>query len=254
MVSVTDVNYDQLAGQYDERYRQSRYDGTSASLDELRDRLRPTRVLEAGCGTGHWLDYWPRALVVGLDRSSGMLSRARRTALLVQADVNRMPFAGQWFDLVYAVHALHHFPDPQGFVRDAAPLLRPGGTLALFTLDQRALRHRWYLYEYFPGTWETDLLRFHPLPQIEAWMREAGLTGVETRLAERVSLSRRGRDVLNDPFLKKDSNSQLALLSDQAYRQGLHNIEVACEAAEAADREIVFAVDLTVCRITGVAG
>ncbi|MFN0166532.1 MAG: class I SAM-dependent methyltransferase [Bryobacteraceae bacterium] len=250
---MTDVNYDQLAGRYDERYRQGRYDGISTSLDELRDRLGPRAVLEAGCGTGHWFDRWEGAVIVGLDRSFGMLSRADRTAFRVQADAGRMPFATRQFDLVYAVHAVHHFADPAGFVRGAATVLRPGGTLAIFTLDQRALRHRWYLYEYFPGTWETDLLRFQPLPEIEAWMREAGLSGVETRLAERVTFSRRGRDVFNDPFLKKDSNSQLALLSDQAYRQGLRNIEAACDAAEAADREIVFAVDLTVCRITGVA-
>ena len=57
--------------------------------------------------------------------------------------------------------------------------------------------------------------------------------------------------MLDDPFLRKGSSSQLALLSDQAYAAGLARIDAALDRAEAADSELHFVVDVPLAMISG---
>ncbi|HKA87554.1 MAG TPA: class I SAM-dependent methyltransferase [Haliangiales bacterium] len=71
------TDHEPLAGDYDRRYSRSDYAGVERTLAE---RIADgTRVLEVGCGTGHWLARVRArvALAVGLDPSSAMLARAR---------------------------------------------------------------------------------------------------------------------------------------------------------------------------------
>ncbi len=58
---------------------------------------------------------------------------------------------------------------------------------------------------------------------------------------------RRGEDVLNDPFLRKNSCLQLALLSDETYQAGLEKIK----AAIAREEKITFRNELHIKMFTG---
>lgn len=97
------------------------------------------RVLDAGCGTGETLGWLaaavaPDGLVVGADLSATHLAAARRSspqALLLQADLRRMPLPSHSFDLVWSVNTIHHLHDPLAGARTLAALLRPGGRLVL---------------------------------------------------------------------------------------------------------------------------
>src|SRR5437660_25768 len=79
-----------------------------------------------------------------------------------------LPDAG--FDLIFCVNAFHHFPQPRVFICEARRLLRPGGALAITGMDPHAGRDRWYLYDYFVGTQDTDLRRFSSSGTILDWM------------------------------------------------------------------------------------
>jgi hypothetical protein len=68
-------------------------------------------------------------------------------------------------------------------------------------------------------------------------------SNVTCRVVDRYTGARVGREILDDPFLKKDSSSQLALLSDEAYDRGLRRIEAALNEAEASGIELTFQVD-----------
>jgi ubiquinone/menaquinone biosynthesis C-methylase UbiE len=251
------VNYDQVAPTYHQRYARNRLDGVRAALVELAQAQRAEMILEAGCGTGHWLvQLRPAARrVYGLDLSPGMLGEARRLqpALdrLACGRAAQLPFPGGTFDLVFCVNAFHHFDPHRAFVAEARRVLRRGGALALTGMEPRLSRDRWYLYQYFDGTYETDLRRFPPAGRVAEWMRAEGFDHIETRIVQRLSRQMRGPEVLNDPFLRKLSTSQLALLSDEAYAAGLERLRAAISEAESGGQTRLFPVDISFLMITG---
>jgi ubiquinone/menaquinone biosynthesis C-methylase UbiE len=251
---MTSPDYSRLASQYDGRYRVNALPGVGAVLLDLVRVLPCPRVLEVGCGTGHWLDHLRRGmeLVVGLDLSADMLREARGKGLpaLVRASAERLPVRSDCFDVVFCVNALHHFPDPRRFVAEAARVLAPGGTLAIVGMDPRAEVEMW-VYEYFEGTREADLRRFPAWATVREWMEAEGLLGVECRPVERIVDPQQGRALLASPFLAKGSSSQLALLTEEAYAAGVQRIEEAIRVAEARGETARFVFDVRLSLIRG---
>jgi hypothetical protein len=148
---------------------------------------------------------------------------------------------------------LHHFPEPARFVAEAQRLLRPGGGLAVVTLDPHTWPGDWYVYDYFPGTRQTDLARFPSAGRLLDWMAGAGFQRATWQLVERIDQTLAGREVLQDHFLKKEGTSQLALLSDAAYQAGLAHLEAALDAAEARGETLTFRAGLRLGALVGYA-
>lgn len=77
--------------------------------------------------------------VVATDLTWTMLPKARELSaerglineVFSAADAENLPFPTNTFDLVTCRIAPHHFPDPARFVREAARVLKRGGTFAL---------------------------------------------------------------------------------------------------------------------------
>jgi len=252
----THVDYDQIAVTYNERYTVRNMERVAAALRCLVQSAGARRILEVGCGTGHWLaELRPIAhQVVGLDLSLGMLGQARQRRMpleLVCGQATALPFPEAGFDLLFCVNAFHHFGDQRAFLAEARRLLRPGGALATIGINPHTGPTQWYLYRYFEGTYETDLRRYPSPGTILDWMVETGFARVEWQVAERILHPLVGREVLNDPFLRKNSTSQLALLSDEAYAVGLRRIEAALAEAEAGGKRLVFPVDIPLAMVTG---
>ncbi|HSJ57242.1 MAG TPA: methyltransferase domain-containing protein [Anaerolineae bacterium] len=254
------VDYDRVAPGYDRRHADGGLKGPAHALQALARDVGAGRVLEVGCGTGHWLQVLhttlpaPAGPFYGLDLSTGMLTQARARGAplhLVRGRAGGLPFGTSSFDLVYCVNAIHHFDAPGAFVAEARRLLRPGGALAVIGTDPRRIGDRWYVYDYFDGTYETDLARFPSWGTIVDWMAAAGFEPVDWRVVERIVDAKVGRAVLDDPFLRKDATSQLTLLSDEAYAAGLRRVEEAVAAAEASGRQATFGVDLLLGMVTG---
>ena len=254
------VDYDQVAPTYDQRfaYYAGERKGVAAALLSLAYDVHAERILEVGCGTGHWLQIL-RPLgyqVYGLDSSFGMLQRARTRASygllhLVRATANALPFQRYLFDMVFCVNVLHHFDDPANFIRDARLLLRSGGALAVIGMNPHTGRDQWYLYDYFPGTLEADLRRYPSSGMLTDWMIAAGFDVVRWQVVERLLDTRVGRDIFAGPMLHKNSTSQLTLLTDEAYAGGIARIRSVVKRAEAAGEKLVFPVDISLAMVTG---
>ncbi len=250
------VKYDEIAATYDRRYSASPLAGVGAALEALVQQSGARRLLEAGCGTGHWLELLEPKVeaACGLDLSAGMLALARLKGAhmrLVAGRATRLPFGDDSFDLVFCVNAIHHFGDPRRFIFEAGRCLKPGGALAVAGLNPHDNRDSWYVYNYFEGAYQTDIQRFPTGSQLQGWLEEAGFERLEWRIAEQIERSWYGRDVYNDPFLKKESTSQLTLLSDEVYAAGIRRIEADLQAAEAQGRVLEFRSDLLLLVITG---
>jgi ubiquinone/menaquinone biosynthesis C-methylase UbiE len=251
----THVNYDALAPTYNQRFEEDKdRPETARALLELAGNLNAQRILEVGCGTGRWLAEL-RALTeqcYGLDPSRGMLAQARDRVAgargaqlrLTRGRGEILPFPDGTFDLVYCVNAIHHMDGQQAFIQEARRVLRDGGALAVIGMDPHIGRETWYVYEYFPGTYETDLARFPSWKTVLDWMRAAGFRQTERRLVERIIDHKTSTTILDDPFLQKHTSSQLALLSDAAYAAGVQRIKAAVAEAQTAGKTLIFPTDL----------
>ena len=227
------VDYDRIAKTYDRRYQENDYSGVLAALVAFVGEHSDQHILEVGCGTGHWLRSLHRCetRVSGVDASARMLARARvqaPRAVLVQGAAERLPWTGESFDRVFCINALHHFRDKVAFLREAMRVLRPSGQLMTVGLDPHAGVDQWYVYEYFENVLEADRRRYSASSQIREWM--------PVRLDARAALEQ-GR-------LEKGVTSQLSLLTDAEYRQGVDRVREAAASAEERGESLYLYADL----------
>jgi SAM-dependent methyltransferase len=99
------------------------------------------RILDAGCGPGHWADLLSAGRdVVGVDGSAGFLASARRRfphVPVVAGDLAALPLASAsvggvlaWYSIIHTAPAA--LPTVLG---ELARVLRPGGSLLLGFFD-----------------------------------------------------------------------------------------------------------------------
>lgn len=251
------VDYDEVSAVYDQRYAAGSPDDMVQSLLGLVQAVAARRVLEVGCGTGHWLTLLDSVVeCYGLDFSMGMLEKARQKSasfLLARGTSTHLPYRENGFGLLLCVNALHHFDEPAAFICEAERVLRPGGALAIVGMDPKTESDRWYVYDYFQGAYETDLARYPSGEQLLEWLQEAGFMGCRRLIATRIKRSFRGKEVLADPTLQKHGTSQLALLTDAAYAAGMARINSALRVADEGGEDIVFSVDVALPVVLGFA-
>lgn len=158
--------FDELSSVYDRGMRPLEW----LVFRRLRRRTFPCirgDVLEFGVGTGVNLPlYESEARVIGCDISGEMLNWAarRRTqgrVALIQANVQRLPFADASFDVVTGSLVFCSVADPTQGLVEARRVLRPGGRLVLLEHTRGSGL----------GAWLTDLS--HPL--WHTWSRECHL-------------------------------------------------------------------------------
>jgi SAM-dependent methyltransferase len=129
------------------------YRGMNRLFLKLLDRelagREPTRILDAGCGTGRMalaLERRFAARVHALDLEPRGLSHGRRLGVqsLVQGDIRALPYRAESFPLVVSLDVLVHLPrgDEAVALSEFTRVLEPGGLLALRVAAFSALRSR----------------------------------------------------------------------------------------------------------------
>lgn len=123
----------------------------SAQRMRIPDGGRGLRLLDAGCGTGAstaaLLTVAPRAEIIAVDGSAGMLAQARAkswpdTVRFVHSRIEDLAAAGVTgpFDGILAAYLVRNLPDPDTQLRAFVSLLRPGATLAVHEYSVRGSR------------------------------------------------------------------------------------------------------------------
>jgi SAM-dependent methyltransferase len=116
--------------------------------DSYAARLRPSRVLDLGCGSGDSIDLFrsvdPEVSWVGADieESPEVAARVRDDAEFVTFDGRTLPFEDASFELVYCKQVLEHVEHPRELMADVARVLAPGGHLAGSTSQLEAFHSR----------------------------------------------------------------------------------------------------------------
>ena len=135
------------------------YEEAAVLPREVRERLlerlqymrhQPGSVIDIGCGSGASLrglqKAYPKAAVVGADLAENMLGQARSgfrlwsKKRLVAADMERLPFASQSFDLVFSSLALPWCNDLKATLAEFARIARPGALILFSSLGPGTLR------------------------------------------------------------------------------------------------------------------
>jgi SAM-dependent methyltransferase len=125
-------------------------------LDPIAGKRAFPRVLEAGCGTGHFARmiasrYGVRVFPVDLGWEG--LQHGKRLGVnhLAQADIAALPFASGAFDLALSLDVIVHFArgDEDRPMRELARVLAPGGLLVVrvSALDALCSRHSQFAHE-----------------------------------------------------------------------------------------------------------
>lgn len=248
------VNYDKVADEYDQRYHKNPHQGILSALRRLLRQENLLKVLEVGCGTIHWLKALEQLEDInsfGIDSSLKMLKTGKGPAevVLCQGSAEYLPMKSNAIDFIYCINALHHFNDKLAFIQEAHRLLTTGGKIAIIGMDPRDNRNQWYIFRFFQGTFQKDLERYPSWDQIQDWLNQAGFANITSMDVELIHDPKSGSDVLSDPFLNKNACSQLSLLSQEEYKQGLEKIKE--KITNNPDAPLIFENDIIFSMITG---
>lgn len=122
--------------------------------------LKPGRILDAGCGTGHaskaLMQKYPKSQVISLDLAMGMLHRTQPTNAsftqrikqglglikqhLLCADIEQLPLADGSLDMVWSNLAIQWCNDLDAAFTDMHRVLRTDGLLMFSTLGPDTLK------------------------------------------------------------------------------------------------------------------
>ena len=241
------VNYDAIARAYDRRYEQSDYGPVLRLLLDFAGGGKS--VLEIGCGTGQWLVQLVKAGcdVAGLDSSRNMLKIAAeksRQLGLVQGCAESIPFGTGTIDRLFCINALHHFSRQERFMAEAGRVLRHEGGMLIVGLDPHTGLDRWWIYDYFPQVIEIDKRRYPSTGQMRNLMAACGFLRVSTVEALHMPLQISARLALETGRLAKTTTSQLALLADHEYDEGIGHLVRDIEISEGRGGALTIEADL----------
>jgi SAM-dependent methyltransferase len=88
-------------------------------------------ILDAGCGTGLNLRHLPKGSV-GIDinpRNVALLRERLPDHVVLEGDVEHLPFVDGSFGTVLCTEVIEHIPDPSAALAEYRRVLRPGGVL-----------------------------------------------------------------------------------------------------------------------------
>jgi SAM-dependent methyltransferase len=133
------------------------------------DHSKPSRVLDAGCGTGlnlTMLRAYGRATGVDISPVGLNLCQASGQRSLARVNLKRLPFHDGSFDVITSLDVLEHIDDPEAVLRELRRVLSADGVV-IITLP--AFKHLWSEHDV-----ALSHFRRYNRPEIEAIVRDWG--------------------------------------------------------------------------------
>ncbi len=104
-------------------------------------------LLDMGCGPGSitvgLAEWLPDGHVTGLDFDESVVETAQKDAAergltnidFISGSVYELPFEDSSFDAIYSHQVLQHLSDPQGMLKEALRVVKPGGVVGIREVD-----------------------------------------------------------------------------------------------------------------------
>jgi malonyl-CoA O-methyltransferase len=145
--------YQLWAETYDNRDESALLHADNQTVYPLLQRadLPGKRILDAGCGTGRYLELlreFRPSLLAGIDLSPSMLTVAKSKPSgsgrdVLAATIDSVPFADGSFDFILSTLALDHLPDLAAAVRELSRVLRSQGSMIISLFHPDCAKRGW---------------------------------------------------------------------------------------------------------------
>lgn len=136
---------EKIAQEYDAYYTSDQGkvidDLEKQAIIELMKPINPGKMLEIGCGTGHWTELFSEMgfQITATDVSPAMMSQAKKklipNVIFLEADVCQLPFQDNYFDQVATITALEFCGNIQQAFSEIKRVLKPDGWLIIGSLN-----------------------------------------------------------------------------------------------------------------------
>ncbi len=192
------ANYTLASEDYDKTRIPVGVDAILGCLARTGVPLSEQSVLEAGCGTGNYLQALRPHLgsLVGVDFSEGMLAQARAKLGegigLTCGSILDLAYEDERFDGIMCNQVIHHleegpsaaddpaawkpcrFPNVSRFIQEAHRVLRPGGAFVINATTHDQFPHGYWWTELIPTAVARLRCRLPDLDQVKRMLVEAG--------------------------------------------------------------------------------
>jgi SAM-dependent methyltransferase len=127
-------------------------------FDIVTDKMlnKDSACLDIGCGSGRWSKYISSraGFVEAVDPSDAVIPAVKLTQSCGNVRVTRagygcLPFEKESFDFVFSLGVVHHLPDTQAAISEAASMVKKNGWLLLYiyySLDNRSAFYRFIFH------------------------------------------------------------------------------------------------------------
>ena len=176
--------YDTIGTNYNATRKADPY--IANKIYELLAPHSPGLYLDAGCGTGNYLNALTGKGLrfYGLDPSETMLEVARRRnegTTFVNSTAENIDLPDNFFDGATAILTIHHWQNLQKGLQEVNRVLKPGTPMVFFSFTPQQMKGYW-LYHYFPKMIERAMQIIPPMNEMERLLMASGFTSVKSEL------------------------------------------------------------------------
>jgi len=138
----------EIANNYDDYYQSDfgkKVDKIEQNIiSSLIKEIPKNEMLELGCGTGHWSEYFSKKgfKLTGIDISDAMLNIAKRKNINAKfkiANSQNLPFNDESFQIISSITMLGFVNNQDDVIKEIYRVLKKGGWLILGCLNEKSI-------------------------------------------------------------------------------------------------------------------
>jgi ubiquinone/menaquinone biosynthesis C-methylase UbiE len=205
----------------------------------------PDKVyLDIGCGTGNYTTKLQKAgyKFIGIDPSAEMLNKAKSKGPKVDwiiGTAENTSLQSSTIDGILGSLTIHHWPDLVNAFSELSRILKPNGTIVLFTSTPDQMKGYW-LNHYFPTMLENSINQMPSFDIVKSAMEGAGFSIINTEpysiMPDLEDLflycGKHNPNLYFQPEVRAGISSFASLANAQEVKEGLQKLKVDLDSGQ----------------------